>query len=495
MNERPGREKPLHNIGGSGAAVAASTAHPLATEAALVTVAQGGSAVDAAIAAQAVICTVMPHAGGVGGDLMALVHEPSGAVHAVNGTGKSPVVAPKEWVSSGGSAVTVPGLVDGWRVLHERWGRLPLATDLAVATSLAESGYAVDADLLAAVDVQRDRLLLHGGADWSLLGSVEHRVWRQPELAALLHFIGEVGPAAFYTAQPAAHIARAAQREGGSLDREDLASHLTETPPPLSVKWGDGALWVQPPSSQGVILAMAAAWLDATAPKHLRDNQHLLVEVTEAAFTYRDRVANEGAHLLAEYLEVDTLRAGNRGGPRGYLHTAGVAVADREGLVVSSLVSVFDDFGSAVFVPELGIVLNNRAAGFTSGANAARPGARPVHTLAPALLVDRNGDPLALATPGADGQVQTLLQVLVRLCVEGTTLDDALAALRWRSENGRLLVERGHPASAGLTLLGHFLDERHSGDPIFGAVVAAGLREGELIASADPRRNVTREVR
>src|SRR6185295_344565 len=99
----------------------------------------------------------------------------------------------------------------------------------------------------------------------------------------------------------------------------------------------------------------------------------------------------QGEALLAHSLAIDFNKASHRGGPRAYLHTAGVAAADAQGDVVSSLVSVFDDFGSCVFVPELGITLNNRAGGFTTGANSAAPGKRPVHTLAPALLTTPQG--------------------------------------------------------------------------------------------------------
>jgi gamma-glutamyltranspeptidase/glutathione hydrolase len=166
--------------------------------------------------------------------------------------------------------------------------------------------------------------------------------------------------------------------------------------------------------------------------------------------------------LLAEALHVDRARASGSGGPRSYLHTAGVAVADADGTVVSSLVSVFDDFGSGVLVPELGIVLGNRAAGFTDGANAPGPGRYPVHTLAPAMLLLQDGGVLALATPGADGQVQTLLQVLAGLRYDEETLLGALGRPRWRSEDGRLLVEAGHPATGRLRELGHDVVDRSS---------------------------------
>jgi gamma-glutamyltranspeptidase/glutathione hydrolase len=156
-------------------------------------------------------------------------------------------------------------------------------------------------------------------------------------------------------------------------------------------------------------------------------------------------------------------------------------------MVISSLVSVFDDFGSCVFVPELGITLNNRAGGFTAGANAAAPGKRPVHTLAPALLSSPEGT-LALATPGADGQVQTLLQVLLGLECDGLDLAAAIARPRWRSENGMLLIEERHPCREALAALGHRIVSCPDGDVRFGAVVSAGFIHGEPVGAADWRR-------
>jgi gamma-glutamyltranspeptidase/glutathione hydrolase len=220
-------------------------------------------------------------------------------------------------------------------------------------------------------------------------------------------------------------------------------------------------------------------------------DDHVAVELTNAAFAYRDEVA-EGSALLAHELTIDMKRASNRGGPRAYLHTAGVACADAAGMVISSLVSVFDDFGSCVFVPEMGITLNNRAGGFTAGANAAAPGKRPVHTLAPAMLQTPQGV-LALATPGADGQVQTLLQVLMALN-GGMDLANAIAQPRWRSENGALLVEQRHAGIEGLSALGHRVTRCVDGDVRFGAVVSAGYIDAEPIAAADWRRETAAGV-
>jgi gamma-glutamyltranspeptidase/glutathione hydrolase len=281
----------------------------------------------------------------------------------------------------------------------------------------------------------------------------------------------------------------AVARDGGTLDDDDLARHASVVADPVAVPWAGGTAYVQPPTSQGILLAMALAALDRGVAPAVDD--HLLVELTEAAFQHRDFCgdATDVPALLDRELTLDPERASRRGGPRAYLHTAGVAVADAEGRTVSSLVSVFDDFGAGTFVPEGGFVLNNRAAGFTAAPNDAAPAKRPVHTLAPALVVGPAGDALGLATPGADGQIQTLLQLLAALRYAGADLATALAAPRWRSEAGSLLVEAGHPAAERLAAAGHDVVALPEGDERFGAVVAAGTTaSGAPFAAADWRR-------
>ncbi len=231
---------------------------------------------------------------------------------------------------------------------------------------------------------------------------------------------------------------------------------------------------------------MAAKALSGLAGLAQNRIDHAGIELTEASFAYRDRIG-EGAKLLDKKLAFDMDKASHRGGPRAYLHTAGIAVADRHGVCISSLVSVFDDFGSAVFVPECGFVLNNRAGGFTQAPNDAAPGKRPVHTLAPALLETAQGL-IALSTPGADGQVQTLLQVLSGLAIEGLDLAAAIGRPRWRSENGLLLIEESHDRRGLLAGLGHKVTPMRDGDMRAGAVTAAGFIDDAPIACADWRR-------
>src|SRR5207245_1931263 len=144
---------------------------------------------------------------------------------------------------------------------------------------------------------------------------------------------------------------------------EDLAAHRTPLGAPIEIWWAGHRILVAPPPSQGVLLAMMLSWLDQLEPGPAEDVEHVSVELVQAAFGLRDRVA-EGEALLYERPPAIPDRASRWSGPRSSLHTAGVAVADRNGLVVSSLISLFDDFGSGTFVPEGGFVLNNRAAGF-----------------------------------------------------------------------------------------------------------------------------------
>lgn len=470
---------------------AVAAAHPLAVGAAVALLDRGGGAVDAAIAAQAVLAVVIPDACGLGGDGLALVAEPSGRVTAVHGAGRSPAAGVLS--NDGGASVTVPGVAGAWAELSARWGRVPLADALAPAAGLARRGVVVGDQLAQAVVAQRARLVHGGAGDWVIARAGAGDRVVQSALAEVLEAIGRDGPGAFYRGEVAAAVARAAQADGGALAPADLAAHRTLVGDPVAVDWDGGTAYVQPPPSQGVLLARALRWLEREGPVAVADLDHVLAEVTEAVFGLRDR-AGDGAALLAEELAVDRERAARRGGPRAYLHTAGVAAADADGLVVSSLVSVFDDFGSAVFVPEGGFVLNNRAGGFTAGANAPRAGAHPVHTLAPAV-VRRGGDVLALATPGADGQVQTLLQVLAGLRWRGRTVPQAIDAPRWRSEGGRLFVEAAHPGAAAMAARGHDVVTLPDGDDRVGGVVAAGWSAGTPFTAGDWRRTVAAGVR
>jgi gamma-glutamyltranspeptidase/glutathione hydrolase len=479
---------------------AAATGHPLATAAALGLLDGGGNAVDAAVAAHAVLSVALPGSCGVGGDALFLVRRPDGAVAAYNGTGASAAAGPargaRDWAADGGASVTVPGAVAAWWRVLERHGSAPPTTVFAPAVRAAGDGVELPCAVAEQVTEQRARLERGGAGGWALLAARPGEVVVQPQLAAVLQRVAAEGPEAFYTGPLAEAISRAVRRDGGTLAPGDLVVHETVSAEPVTVGWGSGRVHVQPPVSQGVLLAMALQWLDRHADLAAPDRlDHLGVELTEAVFGYRDRCAREGAALLREPLEVDPERAARRGGPQPYLHTTGVAVADADGTVVSSLLTLFDDFGAGTFVPEGGFVLTNRGAGFTAAPNEPGPGRKPVHTLAPAIVEGPSGV-TAIATPGADGQVQTLLQVLARVRFEGASLADAVGAPRWRSVASQLHVEASHPGIEGLRERGHDLVTAPDGDGLFGAVVSAswsgdpGTADRPATAVGDWRRGV-----
>jgi gamma-glutamyltranspeptidase/glutathione hydrolase len=470
---------------------AVAAAHPLAVAAGQEMLTAGGSAADAAIAAQAALCVIMPNACGLGGDMLALVHAPGIPVLAINGTGCAPLGLTQAQ-GDGPHSITVPGIVDAWCTLSRGYGRVPLARALAPAVRLARAGLRVSNAFAATLGKHRERLLRGGAARWALFDAPAGAFIRQPELAALLESVGTDGRAAFYQGTSARQMARAIGALGGALGEADLAAHVTVSGSPIDTPWNDLVIHTQPPMTQGILLNMSVQALARLGDLASPFADHAAIEFTNAAFAYRDEVGM-GAALLAHELPIDLTRAANRAGPRAYLHTAGVACADAAGMVVSSLVSVFDDFGSCVFVPALGITLNNRAGGFTAGANAPGPGKRPVHTLAPCMLATPHGM-LALATPGADGQVQTLLQVLKGLQIEGLDLATAIARPRWRSEDGGLLIEQSHSRIEPLLALGHRITRCADGDDRFGAVVSAGYLDAEPIAAADWRRETSAGV-
>lgn len=476
---------------------ATACGHPLAASAATAAFRAGGGAVDAAVAAAAAVAVVLPEACGLGGDAMLLVRSEAGSVTAFNGSGAAPAALVAPVPADGAASAAVPGAVAAWEAAHRRFGRLPLATVLEPAIALARDGFPVSEPLLRAVDTQRGRLE-RGAPSWPLLDRSLRpgSLFRQPELARTLTLIAERGAEAFYSGPVADAIERTVAAEGGSLSAADLAAHETVVRAPISALHRGTRVWLQPPVSQALLAAIVLGELERRAPSASDAAVHVAVEAVEAAFAHRDEVVAPGAEarLLSLALEIDDKRAGRRGGPKAYAHTTAVTTADSSGTVVSQLVSVFDDFGCGSLVQDGGFVLNDRLTGFSrdrSSPNAAGPGKRPVHTLSPALF-DASSGPVALATPGADGQVQVLVQVLESLLGDRISIPEALDAPRWRSIESRLALEHGFDrgVAEALSRRGHEVTWLPAGDSVFGACALAGFNAdtGTAFAAADPRR-------
>lgn len=467
---------------------------PAAASAAADALCDGGTAVDASIAAAAVLAVVQPHACGLGGDAMLLVRE-AGTVLAINGNGQAPTQLANTIPADGGGTAAVPGFVAGLLAAHERFGRLPLPRLFAPAIDLASSGFPVGDELAAALRTHRSRLLRTSTA-WPLCDTAitAASVVTLPRLAEALAEIAREGRAAFYAGESARAIATAVTADGGAMTIRDLEQYRAILRAPVRGEFGGATIELTPPPSQGILLLLALNQLVQSELDGQRLDLSAKLEAIQDAFRYRSIVACEDAEelLLAGDPETATSLQPLGGRPRGYNHTAAICVADERAQAVSALVSVFDDFGSATFVPELEIHLNSRLLGFDDGPNAPSPGQRPVHTLAPAI-VTTPARVIAIATPGADGQIQTLLQVLFAVLKEAVPLNEALHLPRWRIVGGDLVLEQGFPSLDKSALDGSAVTGvrvASAGDELFGAVSAAliPLNGGALEAMSDPRR-------
>lgn len=413
-----------------------------------------------------------------------------------NGSGKSPRGFTGTVPSDGARTATVPGLVRALEDAHERYGRLPRERLTANAARLARDGFPASESLLAAVQRQHARIEPTG---WTPLDEPLElgKPIRQPELADALDGIASGGATALYDGHIAAALVEVAQADGSALDEKDLSTHETVVAEPISVAFRGARVHGQPPVSQAVLGLMALGYLDAFETGHPAARVHSAIEAVEAAFAHRDRVADEvaGKSLMDERLQVDRFRAQRRGGPTTQTHTTAIATADVDGIVVSMVISVFDEFGCAVLVPDGGFFLNNRMMGFSAdpeSPNGAAPGKRPVHTLSP-MLVETPASAFAVSTPGADGQVQTLTQIIDGMLGEGIDATAALDRRRWRSSDSRVMLEDGFDPEVArwLEAAGHDIHWSPAGDRPFGAAVIAGkdIRHCTVFAAADLRRD------
>ena len=428
-----------------------ATSHPLATRAGVRALDRGGNAVDAALAAAAMLCVAEPGHTGIGGDLFAQVWH-DGKLHGLNGSGRSPGELPELVVDEfGPRSVTVPGAVRAWFDLSERFGSLGLDVLLADAIDAAERGIAATARV--AHSWRRAQERAPGPAP--LAGER----YRLPELAATLRRIAQEGPGAFYEGEVAAAIAGASW-----LAESDLASHVSVWVEPLRRDFRGLTVCELPPNGQGAAALIGLGLLDG-----LPDTLHSRIEATKLALAdaYR-HIADaplpaylvDEAHLAERRALVSPDRALDPGpsrDPRG--GTTYLCAVDGDRTAVSLIQSTYYHFGSGVLAGGTGVMLQNRGACFVEEEghpNRIAPGKRSYHTIIPGMLL-RDG---ALAGPfgimGGAMQAQAHLQVAHRLA-EGWDPQAALDAPRFRVEQGReVVVEPGLTAEVDhLRTLGH----------------------------------------
>jgi gamma-glutamyltranspeptidase/glutathione hydrolase len=449
----------------------AATAHPFATQAAIEMLRSGGSAADAAIAANAVLGLVEPTGNGIGGDLFALVYDPATrTVVGLDASGFAPRKldmnafrtrnpADRPLFDAGMDTVTVPGAVSGWEALHKRFGRLPLAQVLAPAVKLAREGFPVSPVIARGWEGNLRAFKADGariedaGLIWKLYAPggaapIEGQMFSNPDLAATLEEIGRGGAAAFYRGPFAADFERHFRRHGRDHTAADLAAMTAEWVKPISAPYREVTLWQMPPATQGLATLQMARIVERFPMAKLSEPErlHVIAEAKKLAFADRavfladprvQRLPVE-ALLSDSYIEsraaaismeralpADT-PAGDPEGERS--DTTYLATADASGMMVSLIQSNYAGMGSGIVVPRAtpieggrgtwGFMLQNRGAQFAldpKARNVIAPGKRPFHTIIPGMAT-RNGEPwLAFGVMGGTMQPQGQVQVLVNL--------------------------------------------------------------------------------
>jgi gamma-glutamyltranspeptidase / glutathione hydrolase len=455
-------------ITGDRAAVAAGTG--LAAEAARDLLTEGGSVVDAALAASAVLCVVMPQAVAIGGDLFALIRSGrDGTVTAVNATGAAPMQSGITAYRARGHAhvpltgplsIQTPGLVAGWQALHDRWGSRTLDRVLTPAIGLARDGFRAGERLARfCADLEADLRPVVGWADCFAPGGQllqADETFRQERLARTLRRIADEGAAGFYTGDVAADLVGTVRDAGGVLSREDFLAVAAEVAAPLRLSFRGWNVFTQPPISQGIVLLRALGLIDGGfAPGRLDDEAvlwPLAASALRQAFAERLALLGDGDDRRER---ADALLRGTMPVPpptAAFAHdgreTTTLVVTDRDGNTAALIQSVFADFGSGVIGRDTGVLLNNRLSAFFLDPfhpNALRPGRRTMHTLHNFIAVDDAGRVrFAGGSPGGDHQPQVNLQFLLRVALLGQTPAQAVAAPRFAIWPGTAQTDAAH---------------------------------------------------
>lgn len=509
----------------------AATPHDSATKAAEDAFERGGNAVDAALAAASVLTVVYPHQCSIGGDCIAMVGLPDGSVHVINGIGRTPAALKPDDLAGfsampidGPHTVTVPGAIDAWQTMADRWGSRGLAADLSAAAQFAAEGVPVAAGLARDLQREKHRILADPGLravfapEGSLLTAGELLV--QPNLAASLRAVADLGHQAFYEGDIARNIVETLQHLGSKMSVDDFAQHHSDVASPISAIYDGTEYLTAPPPSQGafflesiaaleMVRASSAKAIDLDGPDAL-----LVATVLQAAAGDRDRLLADPdsspldvQRLLSERarqitdLQAVPLPGQQNPPPTG--DTVAVVTADGTGMWVSLIQSLFHAFGSGILDPETGIILHNRGASFSTSSDhpaAIADGRRPPHTLMPVLTRDDGVLTGAHGTMGGRAQAQIHTQLALRLA-SGDSPEVAIDRARWilgpMEEGARaqraVKAEQGVPAMVTDALRdgGFVISELEAHDD--GAGHAQLVRQGPLgkVGASDPRSDGT----
>jgi gamma-glutamyltranspeptidase/glutathione hydrolase len=508
--------------------------HPVASLAAIEILKKGGSAVDAAIAANAVLGVVYPHMCGIGGDLFMLIYSAKDKkVYALNASGRSPYAMTRDYFKQKGVdkipfqgsllPVSVPGVVDGWDQALKRFGRMTLGEVLQPAIETAENGFAVTANLAGWSSGSHDLLLKTPTTAQTL--TREGKPLRagdvvvMKDLAESLRKIAAGGRDVFYQGALAQAIVKYMQENGGLLNLKDLADHRSDWVEPITTTYRGHTVYEFPPPTQGIALLQMLNTLEAYDLKKLGPNSaetlHLFAEAKKLAFADLDKYISDpdfvkiAVETLASKEYADTRRklidlnlaavTVTPGDPRG--DTTPLQVVDREGNAVTLIQSIYFAWGSGVIAGDTGILLQNRAGYFSldpTHVNRLEPHKRTFHTLNPVMVFKDSKPFLLTAAQGAGGQVQTLLAILTNIIDFGMNVQEAVEAPRWLhggvrpgdppdifNLEGRIAAE----VAKALETKGHKVKVQPPFTQVMGSIQAIMLdpKSGALWGAGDPR--------
>lgn len=516
-----------------------TSGHHLASQAGIQIMMAGGNAIDAAIATAAALGVVEPQSSGIGGDGFLLIYSAkTGKVSAVNATGAAPTGATREFYlqrngipMKGILSVSIPGLVDGWLVAHERFGSLSLDQVLAPAISLCENGFPLSHKLAGSLKGETKRFASdpHTRAIFTRDGQPfkPGEIVYQKNLGKTLRTIAAEGRNAYYEGEIAKAIVAFNQSREGLLTEADLKNHHAKIVDPISVTYQGHTVYEMPPNSSGHILLQELNIVENFDLQSLGCNTaesiHLMVEAKKLAFADREKymadpdwvdVPIEGllsksyAKERANLIDLERAAADVPAGiPEAVEDTTCFCVADGAGNAVCQLQSIQSGWGSSLIAGNTGILLNNRMTYWhleENHPNCLMPGKRVRHTMNPVIVTQNDKPVLICGTPGADTQVQTNLQLVTHILEFGMTPQEAVEAPRWRSLQNPMESTVPHTCEDVLQLEGRFSEEIQNslskkghdlrilsdwGGPGSAQAIQINPDSGTLTGGSDPRRD------